>query len=347
MAFQPDGQYREDLGRHDGSGVTVVVYDEGVQYTHPDLAANFDTTFFTYNGVVYDPMPIDDQSGHGTSCAGLIGATWNNGIGGRGVAPWVTLSAVNYLDDIQYQPQDVYDAAMLWAENFDIMSNSWGWNGSYSRAQNLSLATSHASHDIALWETVIADGRGGLGAIIVKAAGSETNDANGDDWNVSRYTLTISATDNLGNATYYTNYGATILIADPASAVTTDLMGNAGYNTGSDSDLVPVDYTSTFNGTSAATPTVAGVIAPMLAANPDLGWRDVENIFALSASHTGSALGATTGTTYEIGTWMTMKACCGTAAARNFMKVTAMAWSMLSPLSAMLKPGRGSTATRR
>ena len=75
MAFQTDGQYREDLGRHDGSGVTVVVYDEGVQYTHPDLAANFDKTFFTYNGVVYDPMPIDDQSGHGTSCAGLIGAT--------------------------------------------------------------------------------------------------------------------------------------------------------------------------------------------------------------------------------------------------------------------------------
>ena len=58
---------------YDGSGVTVVVYDEGVQYTHPDLAANFAMTFFTYDGVVYDPMPIDDQSGHGTSCAGLIG----------------------------------------------------------------------------------------------------------------------------------------------------------------------------------------------------------------------------------------------------------------------------------
>lgn len=234
--FSLMGDIEKIWDEHDGSGVTVVVYDEGVQYTHPDLSTNFDTTFFTYNGVVYDPMPIDDQSGHGRSCAGLIGATWNNGIGGCGVAPGVTLSAVNYLDDIQYQPQDVYDAAMLWAENFDIMSNSWGWNGSYSRQQNLSSATSQASHDIALWETVVADGRDGLGTIIVKAAGNETNDANGDGWNVSRYTLTISATDNLGNATYYTNYGSTILIAGPASAVTTDLTGDAGYNTGSDSD---------------------------------------------------------------------------------------------------------------
>ena len=69
---------------------------------------------------------------------------------------------------------------------------------------------------------------------------------------------------------------------------------------------MPVDYTSTFNGTSAATPTVAGVIALMLEANPNLGWRDVENILARSASHTGSALGASTGTRYEIGTWATM-----------------------------------------
>jgi subtilisin-like proprotein convertase family protein len=291
---------------YDGSGVTVVVYDEGVEYTHPDLAANFDTTFFTYNGVIYDPMPLTPDSGHGTSCAGLIGAVSNNGIGGTGVASGVTLSAVNYLDVIQYEAQDVYDAAMLWAANYDIMSNSWGWSGGYSRAQNLADATSQSSHDIDLWETVVGTGRDGLGTIIVKAAGNDTLNSNGDGWNVSRYTLTISATDNLGKATYYTNYGSDILVAGPASAVTTDMTGDAGYNDGIDTDPVPVDYTSTFNGTSAATPTVAGVVALMLDANENLGWRDVENILALSAHHTGSALGAATGTTYEIGTWATM-----------------------------------------
>lgn len=291
---------------YDGSGVTVVVYDEGTEYTHPDLVDNSDTSFFTYLGVVYDPMPIDADSAHGTSCAGIIGAAWDNGIGGCGVAPGVTLSAVNYLDDIQYQSDDVYDAAMLWAAEFDIMSNSWGWNGSYSRAQNLSSASSTASHDIALFEVLVTEGRDGLGTIIVKAAGNETNDANGDGWNVSRYTLTIAATDEFGNATWYTNYGSTILVTAPASAVTTDQTGNAGYNGGSDADPVPVDYTSDFGGTSAATPTVAGVVALMLEANPNLGWRDVENILALSAAHTGSALGAASGTQYEVGTWQTM-----------------------------------------
>jgi subtilisin-like proprotein convertase family protein len=309
-----DDQWQFDLvgdietiwDEYDGSGVTVVVYDEGTEYTHPDLDDNFDTTFFTYEGVVYDPMPIDDDSAHGTSCAGIIGAEWNNDIGGCGVSPGVTLSAINYLDDIQYQDEDVYDAALLWAAEFDIMSNSWGWGGSYSRAQNLSSATSQASHDIALFETLVSTGRDGLGTIIVKAAGNETNDANGDGWNVSRYTLTIAATDEFGDATYYTNYGTTILIAAPASAVTTDQTGDDGYNADGDADPVDPDYTSEFGGTSAATPTVAGVVALMLEANPNLGWRDVANILALSASHTGSDLGAATGTEFEVGTWQTM-----------------------------------------
>ena len=93
---------------YDGTGVTVVVYDEGVEYTHEDLSANYDASMhFTYEGVIYDPMPLDDNSGHGTSCAGLIGATANNGVGGTGVAYGVTLTGVNYLDDIQFQSADV------------------------------------------------------------------------------------------------------------------------------------------------------------------------------------------------------------------------------------------------
>jgi subtilisin-like proprotein convertase family protein len=289
-----------------GTGVKAVVYDEGVEYTHPDLAPNFDTNFFTYNGITYDPMPLDANSGHGTSCAGLLGAVANDGIGGCGVAPGVTLDAINYLSDIQNEPKDIYNAAMLWAANFDVMSNSWGASGIYSRGENLYNANSAASRDVALWATVEETGRGGLGTVIVKAAGNETNNVNGDGWNVSRFTITVSATDEKGAATYYTNFGSAVLVAAPAAAVTTDMTGDAGYNNSTDRDPVPVDYTSTFNGTSAATPVVAGVVSLMLDANPNLGWRDVQNILALTASHTGSDLGASTGTRYEAGTWMTV-----------------------------------------
>lgn len=289
----------------DGSGVTVVVYDDGIQYTHEDLAANYDASMhFTYNGVTYDPMPISPDSGHGTSCAGLIGAVSGNGLGGTGVAPGVTLTGVNYLDDLQFASAEVYEAAVLWAANFDIMSNSWGYSGSYSRSQSLVDPSSFASQDIALWETLVEIGRDGLGTIIVKAAGNETNNANGDGWNVSRFSICVSATDLNGNATYYTNFGSSILVAAPASAVTTDLTGEAGYNGTGDTDPLDTDYTGEFGGTSAATPTVAGVIALMLDANALLGWRDVQTILAMSASHTGSAIGGP-GTGEEIGAWQT------------------------------------------
>ena len=52
------------------------------------------------------------------------------------------------------------------------------------------------------------------------------------------------------------------------------------------------DYQGTFGGTSAASPTVAGVVALMLQANPNLGWRDVQEILSYSSRHVGSAVGA-------------------------------------------------------
>lgn len=48
---------------------------------------------------------------------------------------------------------------------------------------------------------------------------------------------------------------------------------------------------------------VTGVVALMLQANPGLGWRDVQNILAASATHTGSAIGAAAPGTNENGTW--------------------------------------------
>jgi len=65
--------------------------------------------------------------------------------------------------------------------------------------------------------------------------------------------------------------------------VTTDRQGENGYNTAASPEG---DYAYDFGGTSAAAPQVSGVVALMLEANPDLGYRDVQDILALTARNT-------------------------------------------------------------
>ncbi len=199
-------------------------------------------------------------------------------------------------------------AAVDQTENFDIVNHSWGklpffWQHPQVWDQDTAL--------IAEWMEAVEDGREGLGTVIVKAAGNDNRNANGDLGATSRASIIVGAYDDDGDASYYSSFGSNLLVSAPSSGgfsflappsdwantnrgiVTTDLLGILnGY------DIVdPVlgyvegDYTNAFGGTSAATPIVSGVIALMLEANPDLGWRDVQNILAYSARETGSGVG--------------------------------------------------------
>lgn len=287
-----------------GAGVRVGVFDDGVQYTHPDLAANYDASMhFVFEGVTYDGIAEEVDEVHGTSVAGLIAAVANNGEGGVGVAHGATITGINIFDSAANDTPAKEQAQILWAQNFDIMSNSWGWTPDYANFQNLSRPGSYLSQYDSWYAEITANGRGGLGTVIVQAAGNDALNAT-DAVNASRFTLTIAATDAEGNITDYSNWGTAILVAAPASAVTTDRTGNDGYNGTGDADPFPRDYTSDFGGTSAATPTTSGVVALMLQANADLGWRDVANILAMSAAQTGSAIGGP-GSGFEVGEWGT------------------------------------------
>lgn len=271
---------------YDGTGVYVGVYDDGVDFNHEDLDDNFDPSL---HAVDPDGNPIDnypdnfvaDGDGHGTSVAGLI-AGEANGTGGVGVAHGSTIGAVNIFGPTTYGYVNGDTAEFLdvagQATMFDISSNSWGASPLYVQGLN-DGGFAEQLHEV--YGEISATGRGGLGTIIAQAAGNDDMDANGDGINASRYTVTVAATDQFGGAAWYTNYGASILVAAPAGAVTTDLSGTAGYD--------ETDYTDEFGGTSAATPITSGVIALMLDANAGLGWRDVQNILAASATLTGGA----------------------------------------------------------
>jgi hypothetical protein len=125
-----------------GEGVTVLITDDGIDITHPDLRDNIDKDHS--KNMYYDPyhptvLPADlndpqhdlsdPSTGHGTSCTGLIGAS-NNRIGGVGVAYNATLSGYNSL---AYQNRPGVLIESLGTINssegnqFDVYNNSFGY----------------------------------------------------------------------------------------------------------------------------------------------------------------------------------------------------------------------------
>ena len=278
-----------------GEGVKVGVFELSTfQTTHPDLQSNVDSNLSFLLG-----PPLGD---HATAVAGLIGAVANNGIGGSGVAPGSTLvpmSGVNTPGAIAGAIRYALD------NNIDVVNNSWG--PSVVRG----LTSLDAEQTVALRDSVFF-GRNGLGTIWVFAAGNSGKDLDTSSYNGfvnSRYTIGVTGVDHDGEynnidgtVTGYPETGASVLVAAPTGSntlrivddftigsgiITTDLVGDSGYNqTGyvTDRDFLPdTNYTSTFNGTSAAAPQVTGVIALMLEANPNLSWRDVQEILLRSA----------------------------------------------------------------
>ncbi|MDB5660029.1 MAG: hypothetical protein JWS10_2644 [Cypionkella sp.] len=290
------GNIQRIWDEYTGAGVHVGVFDDGLQYTHPDLAKNYDASrHFSFGGVVYDPKPIkvtgNDQDEHGTSVAGIIAAA-RNSVGGVGVAYDAKLTGVKILgDNSSLQSGYIMHEALRHGAAFDVMSNSWGYTPEFYQFQNASDAMSTSCKIIADYQYVTETGRNGLGTIIVQAAGNDFGNAQADGLNTASQLISVAALTAKGNVQDYSNYGTNIWISAGAAAVTTDLVGKAGYN---DHSSTAGNYATDFGGTSAATPVVSGVVALMLDANPLLGWRDVKEILASSAKMTGSIAGGPT-----------------------------------------------------
>jgi Ca2+-binding RTX toxin-like protein len=278
---------------YSGAGVSIGVYDDGVDFTHSDLNDNYDASqHLVIGGVTYSAMPSGNQY-HGTAVAGLIAAE-NDGTGTVGVAYGSTITGVPILQSAM-APHLI--AALAEWDRFDIVNNSWGYSTPFQVNAN-STDEFWRSFDSVI--TSAGAGRDGLGTIIVKSAGNTRasgNDTNYDNFSNHRQVITVGAVDHKGMVTNYSTAGANILVTAPSSNLsvgltTTDVAGASGNNSG--------DYLSSFGGTSAAAPLVSGVVALMLEANPELGWRDVQEILALSARQVGDP-GSLTG--YEKYGW--------------------------------------------
>jgi subtilisin-like proprotein convertase family protein len=263
-----------------GSGVTAAVVDTGVQYTHPDLISNVNGSLqWDWIGNDSDPSPDDMSEAHGTCCAGLLGAQGNNGSGVAGVSFNGALVCLRLLTEYSF-PTDDMEAAAIFHRNDVISVKSYSWGP----ADDGRTVEGPGPLALAALEESARTGRNGFGVIHVWAGGNGR--ANGDNQNYdgyvnSIYTISVAACDDQGYQASYSEPGACIVVTAPSSSsgragiTTTDLVGNYGSS--------PSDYTSAFGGTSTGAPQVAGVVALMLEVNPNLGWRDVQEILMRSA----------------------------------------------------------------
>jgi len=252
--------YFQNIGMPEAWGITrgdakttVVVVDTGCDLEHPDLAAKMDAG----RDVVDqddDPSYVasDNGAAHGTECAGLVAAATDNDEGIAGGCPECRLRCVRMLSDEPMPLSADVDAFQFAIDaQADVISNSWGFVEAMPVPGPLSEAIQEAA----------TNGRGGLGAIVVFAAGNDDRELGDDELEAVPGVLCVGAINNFDDATPFTNRGNAIDLVAPTGTLTTDISGSAGSD--------PTDYTSLFGGTSSACPVVAGIAGLLVSAAPE------------------------------------------------------------------------------
>ena len=221
-------------GKNTGSGVDISVIDTGIDYSHPELADNYNGG---YDFVNDDADPKDDN-GHGTHCAGIIAAR-ANGEGIVGVAPEANLYAVKALDSEGNGYISDVISGIEWSvkNNMKIISMSIG-----------STQDSTAFRDA-------CDKAYNAGLLLVASTGNKGNaDGTGDTVTCpGKYdsVIAVAATDSANNRASFSGTGSDVELAAPGVSI---------YSTYLDSGYAAK------SGTSMACPHVAGTAALVWAA---------------------------------------------------------------------------------
>lgn len=240
--------------------ITVAVIDQGVELAHPDLDMHpmgWNASDDTPNGA-----PVGN---HGTPCAGIVAQRINNDAGGAGVAPGCRIMPIA---TSTWADVDIAESLVFAADNgARVVSMSFGvydwwnvWDFSIIRA-----AMQYAADRGLI--LIAASGNENLSQSRFPGSDSRTICVGGSNVNERRK----SNGDGSGEPWWGACYGPDLDVVAPCHNIpATDRLGAAGYSLG--------DYTTTFNGTSSATPHVAGLAALLLSANPSLTAAAVRRI---------------------------------------------------------------------
>jgi subtilisin family serine protease len=256
--------------------VVIVIIDSGCDLDHEDLRDKIlprgeeDWDFSDS----LSKIP-EDSYGHGTCCSGIAGASVNNGIGVAGTAPGCMLMPlkIDLASGMNQNRADAINYAISRKTLYKQMVISCSWRmsgGSY-------VAVEEACRNA--WEN---------GVLITAAAGN--NNTSTIDYPANYETvIAVGATSDCderkspascdGETFWGSNFGAELdVVAPGVHVMTTDIEGGLGFWSG--------NYYPKFNGTSAACPHAAGVIALIWSANPGLTCAEVKEILESTADDT-------------------------------------------------------------
>lgn len=224
----------------------IAILDTGVDGKHEDLADNYKTTSDLYDR---------DVRGHGTHCAGIAAAVTNNKIGGASFSPngdFVEVTSIKVLMDSGFGTQQTIINGMLEAadKGAAVISMSLGGRSRGSKQNAYTKAVKYAEKK---------------GAIVIAAAGNSNMNAKQFSPANAPGVISVSAIDSGLNRAAFSNYISDLKMGIAAPGV-------AIYST------FPGNQYKTFNGTSMATPYVAGLVGLMKSIQPDLTTKEVYKI---------------------------------------------------------------------
>lgn len=234
------------------SNIVVAVTDDAVKIDHPDLVNKVVPGNDATNQNSNNPMPCGGNDGnHGTHVAGTVGAETNNGIGVASIGWDVSIMPVKIGRCSDGALTGGYEG-VAWAANngADIINMSWGGGGSSNFAQNV---VNNATNQ---------------GAILVAAAG---NDGTTQLFYPAAYNnvIAVASTTITDAKSGFSQYGNWIDIAAPGSAILSTWASTNGY--------------SRIQGTSMASPNVAGLLGLMKSYAPNATNADLINCLLSTA----------------------------------------------------------------
>jgi hypothetical protein len=275
----------QTYSRFTGAGVTVAVIDTGIDYTHPSLGGGFGANFKVIGGYDFldndsDPM---DTSGHGTSVAGVIAAEpyTVDGITYQGVAPDAKLVALRVGSESSI-PDSNIEKALQWvianyqALKISVVNLSLG-SGNYADSQTNSTTSDEFQ--------TLRD----LGIFVVAASGN-SNDQNSGPISedgiafpaADKNVFAVGAVDSNDIITSWTQRGDELDMLAPGVDI---VMPDAGGGF------------ATEDGTSFASPFVAGTAALIRQMDASAKARDIGSILMSTGKNNRDGSGETGNTT--------------------------------------------------